>query len=339
MLSRVADSLFWMARQTERAENIARIVDVNLQLLLDYQKLDDKALKQHWEPLVVSLGDEELFAKLHKKADSANVTDFLTFNPKNPNSILMSVTAARENARSVRDQISQEMWEEINRLYLFVRARDAKKIWKQSPTAFYREVKQSSYLVQGLANATMPRDERRQFFTAGLFLERADKTTRLLDVKYHNLQAEVAGEAAASVDSVQWAAVLRSCSAYETYQQTYSTDILPWKVAELLIFNDSFPRSIRYCANTLDQSLRSISGSTPGTFTREAERISGRLLSELNYSTLDDVLRLGLHDYLDELQQKLNAIGSAIYTSYISHATTSLEEEIQIQKQQQQQQQ
>lgn len=336
MLSRVADSLFWMARQIERAENIARIVDVNLQLLLDYQKLDDKALKQHWEPLVISLGDEELFAKLYKKADSTTVTDFLTFNPKNPNSILMSVTAARENARSVRDQISQEMWEEINRLYLFIRAKDAKKIWKQGPSEFYREIKQSSYLVQGLVNATMPRDERRQFVTAGLFLERADKTTRLLDVKYHILLPK-AEDVGGNVDSVQWAAVLRSCSAYEAYQQTYSTDVLPWKVAELLIFGDAFPRSIRYCVNTLDASLRSISGSAPGTFTREAEKLSGRLLSELNYSTIDDVFKAGLHEYLDELQRKFNDIGSAIYTSYISYASTSIEEEIQIQKQQQQQ--
>ncbi len=336
MLSRVADSLFWMARQIERAENIARIVDVNLQLLLDYQKLDDKALKQHWEPLIISLGDEELFAKLYKKADSATVTDFLTFNPKNPNSILMSVNAARENARSVRDQISQEMWEEINRLYLFLRDKETKKIWKQAPSEFYREVKQSSYLVQGLTSATMPRDERRQFVTAGLFLERADKITRLLDVKYHILLPS-AQDVGGSVDSVQWAAVLRSCSAYETYQQTFSTDISPWKVAELLIFSDSFPRSIRYCVNTLDAALRSISGSAPGTFSKEAEKLSGRLLSELNYSTIDDVFRAGLHEYLDDMQQKFNAIGSAIYTSYISYASTSLEEEIQIQQIQQQQ--
>lgn len=325
-----------MARQIERAENIARIVDVNLQLLLDYQKLDDKALKQHWEPLIISLGDEELFAKLYKKADSATVTEFLTFNSKNPNSILMSVTAARENARSVRDQISQEMWEEINRIYLFLRAKDARKIWKQAPSEFYREIKQSSYLVQGLTGATMPRDERRQFVTAGLFLERADKITRLLDVKYHILLPQP-GDVGGSVDSVQWAAVLRSCSAYETYQQTFSTDIMPWKVAELLIFSDSFPRSIRYCVHTLDAALRSISGSAPGTFSKEAEKLSGRLLSELNYSTIDDVFKAGLHEYLDDLQQKFNAIGSAIYTSYISYTSTSLEEEIQIQQIQQQQ--
>lgn len=333
MLSRVADSLFWMARYIERAENIARIVDVNLQLLLDYQKLDDKAIRQHWEPLVLSLGDEELFGKLYKKADSTSVTDFLTFNPKNPNSILSSVVAARENARSVRDQISQEMWEEINRLYLFIRAKDAKKIWKQGPSEFYREVKQSSYLVQGLTNATMPRDERRQFVTAGLFLERADKTTRLLDVKYHILLPSVK-DVGGNVDSVQWAAVLRSCSAYETYQQSFASDIQPWKVAELLIFGDTFPRSIRYCVGTLDAALRNISGSAPGTFSNEAEKLSGRLLSEINYTSMDEIFQKGLHEYLDEVQQKLNAIGAAITKSYVAYATTTVEEEIQIQQQQ-----
>jgi uncharacterized alpha-E superfamily protein len=302
---------------------------------LDYQKLDDKALKQHWEPLVISLGDEELFAKLYKKADSTTVTDFLTFNPKNPNSILSSVISARENARSVRDQISQEMWEEINRLYLLIRARDARRLWKQGPSAFYREIKQSSYLVQGLTNATMPRDERRQFVTAGLFLERADKTTRLLDVKYHILLPHV-DDVGGSVDSVQWAAVLRSCSAYEAYQQTYAADIVPWNVAELLIFGATFPRSIRYCVNTLDAALRSISGSPPGSFSNEAERLAGRLLSEMNYSSIDEVFRQGLHEYLDEVQQKFNAIGQAIIQSYVAYATTTVEEEILIQQQQQQ---
>jgi uncharacterized alpha-E superfamily protein len=334
MLSRVADSLFWMARYVERAENIARIVDVNLQLLLDYQKLDDKALKQHWEPLVISLGDEELFAKLYKKADSTTVTDFLTFNPKNPNSILSSVISARENARSVRDQISQEMWEEINRLYLFIRAKDAKKIWKQGPSAFYREIKQSSYLLQGLTSATMPRDERRQFVTAGLFLERADKTTRLLDVKYHILLPSVK-DVGGNVDSVQWAAVLRSCSAYEAYQQAYAAEILPWNVADLLIFGATFPRSIRYCVNTIDASLRSISGSAPGSYTNEAEKLSGRLVSEMNYSSIEEVFQRGLHETLDEMQQKFNAIGRAITQSYVAYASTTVEEEIQIQQQQQ----
>lgn len=333
MLSRVADSLFWMARYLERAENIARIVDVNLQLLLDYQKLDDKALSQHWEPLVISLGDEELFHRLYKKADSATVTDFLTFNPKNPNSILSSIISARENARSIRDQISQEMWEEINRLYLFIRARDAKKIWKQGPSAFYQEIKQSSYLLQGLTSATMPRDERRQFVTVGLFLERADKTTRLLDVKYHILLPSVQ-DVGGSVDSLQWAAVLRSCSAYEAYQQTYASEILPWNVADLLIFGTTFPRSIRYCVNTIDAALRAISGSPPGTYANEAEKLSGRLLSELNYSSIDEVFQQGLHEYLDDLQKKFNAIGLAINQSYVTYATTSLEEEIQIQQQQ-----
>jgi uncharacterized alpha-E superfamily protein len=321
-----------MARYIERAENIARIVDVNLQLLLDYQKLDDKALKQHWEPLVISLSDQELFAKLYKKADSTSVTDFLTFNPNNPNSILSSVISARENARSVRDQISQEMWEEINRLYLFIRAKDAKKIWKQGPSAFYREIKQSSYLLQGLTSATMPLDERRQFVTVGRFLERADKTTRLLDVKYHILLPSVK-DVGGNVDSVQWAAVLRSCSAYEAYQQTYAAEILPWNVADLLIFGAAFPRSIRYCVNTLDASLRSISGSPPGSYANEAEKLSGRLVSEMNYSSIDEVFRRGLHETLDDMQQKFNAIGCAITQSYMAYDTPTLEEEIQIQQQ------
>ncbi len=334
MLSRVADSLFWMARYIERAENIARIVDVNLQLLLDYQKLDDDALTEHWEPLIISLGDDDLFYELYKTANSRSVTEFLTFNPDNPNSILSCIIHARENARSVRDQISSEMWEEINRLYLYMRSKNARKTWRDSPSHFYGEIKQSSYLLQGLTNATVPHDEGREFTHAGRFLERADKTTRLLDVKYHILLPRGVQDVGGAVDTVQWAAVLRSCSAYDAYQQIYASDILPWNVAEMLIFTPNFPRSIRFCARTLDSSLRNITGSGPGGYINDAEKHSGRVLSELNYSSIEDVFRTGLHEYLDDLQKKFNDIGQALYDAFIDHHTTSVADEIQLQQQQ-----
>jgi len=311
-----------MSRYIERAENVARIVDVNLQMLLDFQRLDDDQLEQHWEPLVLSLGEEDLFNELFEKADSSSVTEFLTFDER--------------NARSIRDQISSEMWEEVNRLYLFLHSEDGRTLWRQAPSDFYKEIKQSSYLFQGLTNSTMPHNEGRDFIQVGRFLERADKTTRLLDVKYHILLPE-GNEVGGTIDSVQWAAILRCCSAFESYQDKYRFDIRPWQVAEFLIFAETFPRSIRFCLRTFDVALRRLSGSAPGHFNNEAEKLSGRLLSDINYSTIDDIYRIGLHEYLDRLQLDLNEISAQFVSAYNSVPAGDIEKEIEIQQQQMQQ--
>ena len=154
MLSRVAHSLYWMARHIERAENIARIVDVNLQLLLDIRHLDEKRLAEYWLPIVQATGDEESFFKLHPKATAHAVTEFLVFQNENPNSLVQAVCQARENARMVRDQITLEIWEELNRLYLFIRSPQAREVWRRSPSEFFQEVKAGSLHFIGIANAT-----------------------------------------------------------------------------------------------------------------------------------------------------------------------------------------
>src|ERR1700685_892254 len=179
MLSRVADSLYWMSRYAERAENIARILDVNLQLMLDLPKLAPEEQKTLWEPVLRSTGDHEDFFKHHKVTSSENVIDFLTLHPKNPNSI--STTPARENARHVREQISLEMWEEINRTYLWMKSQTLKKIQRQGPYEFFTAVKNASHLFQGITDGTMTHGEDWDFIQVGKYLERADMTTRILD--------------------------------------------------------------------------------------------------------------------------------------------------------------
>ena len=159
MLSRVANSLYWMSRYIERAENIARIVDVNLQLLLDLRNLDEERLAQHWLPIVQTTGDEEHFFKLHNKATAQNVTEFLVFQMENPNSLVSSICSARENARMVRDQITIELWEELNRLYWFVRTPTARQVWQESPSEFFQQIKNSSLLIIGLTYATLIHNE------------------------------------------------------------------------------------------------------------------------------------------------------------------------------------
>lgn len=336
MLSRVANSMFWMSRYLERAENVSRIVDVNLQSLLDYKTLDDKRIKEQWDPLINTLGDDDLFSTLYKKADSRSVTEFLTFNPKNPNSILSCIVSARHNARSVRDQISLEIWEEVNQLYLFMCSKSTKKLWQESPYDFYREVKQSSYKLQGLTSATTVHDEGLEFVMMGRFLERADMTSRILDVKHKTLQNSLSGLGEDNT-ILECAAVLRSSSAYEAYQHFYFSEIIPKKVAEYLLLADSFPRSVRFCVRTFDHFLRKMSGSDPGYFSNEAEKLSGRLVAELNYSTIDDIFATGLHEYLDKIQLNLTEIGSALFETYIFYRKTDRDEEIQLHKQFQQQ--
>ena len=187
MLSRVAHSLYWMSRYIERAENIARLLEVNLQFSIDFRGYDDAHLREHWGSILASSGDLETFEKRYEVADSRSVTEFFAFDLKNENSILSCVFAARENARMIRDQISVEMWETINELYLFLKSRSTADVWAAGPYEFFQDIKRNSHLFQGLTDSTYSRSEGWEFIQFGKFVERAHKTTRILDVKYHIL--------------------------------------------------------------------------------------------------------------------------------------------------------
>jgi uncharacterized alpha-E superfamily protein len=331
MLSRVADSLYWMSRYIERAEDIARILDVNMQLLLDFPKKTEKQMDHLWEPVLYSTGDEDDFPKYYKEVTRENVIDFLAFNTKNQNSILFCITAARENARQVREQISSEMWEEINRFYLSLKDMNLRKLNKVGPAEFFGQIKLSCHLIQGITDATMTHGEGWDFIQVGKYIERADKTTRIIDVKHESLSAK-ATAAENTMDALQWTAVLKSCSAHEAYRKIYVAQVDPKKVVEFLALNDEFPRSIRFCCQELDRALRRISGARDDEYTNLAEKRSGRLVSELRYSGVDDIFQRGLHAYMDDLQQRLNEIGDVIFQSYMFYRGQDLEEEIRLQQ-------
>jgi len=316
MLSRVADNLYWLSRYIERAENLTRLIEVNLQLLLDFSNLDDDKVKDHWQPILRALCDEEAFAKLYPKADSQSVTDYITFRRENPNSILSCLFAARENARMIRDQLTAEMWEAINELYLFLRATNAKKVWRAGAHDFFREVKKYIHAFQGLTQATYTRDEGYNFLQIGRYLERADKTTRIIDLKYHILLPR-ASDVGGAVDTAQWMAILRSCSALQAYHRVYLESPTPWKVVEFLLLSENFPRSLRFCLKELNYCLHQLSESPADQFTNNAERICGRMISHLSYCTADDIFKEGLHEYLDRTQVSLNEIGVALYHAYM----------------------
>ncbi len=337
MLSRVANSLYWMSRYIERAENIARIVDVNLQLLLDFRNLNEERLAQHWLPIVQTTGDEQQFFQLHKKATGNAVTEFLVFQMENPNSIVSSICQARENARMVRDQVTIEFWEELNRLYWFVKTPQARKVWNESPSEFFQQIKSSSLQLIGLSEATLIRNEGWWFLQIGKFIERADKTSRILDLRY---QAPSQNGAASDseADALEWSAILRSCSAWDAYKSIYGSEVNPRLVAEFLMFNEDFPRSVRFCVAELNDALRRISGVAEGRFSNGAEKLAGRLVAELQFSTVEEISEPGLHDYLDRLQTKLNDIGGAMFDAYIFQKFNNLEDEIMVQQEEQQQQ-
>lgn len=315
MLSRVADSCFWMSRYIERAETNARILDVNMQLLLDFEEQGPGRVQAHWQPVIATLEDQDLFNSLHTGLSPQSVMEFVTFETQNPNSVISCIADARENARTIREQISSEMWEQLNRTYLYLRDGDAHRDFAESPIEFYRSLVDRFHAFQGTTDATMTHGEGWEFLQAGKHLERADSTSRVLDMKYHILlpSSEQVGGA---IDNTQWMAVLRSCSAMEAYLKFHAGQVTAWQVADFLILHDEFPRSIRYCVDELDQALHRISGCESAHFSNEVERLSGLLRSHLDYTTIDVIFREGLHEFLDGMQLRLIEIADALLTTY-----------------------
>jgi len=341
MLSRVADAVLWMSRYMERAEHAARVIDVNISLLLDLGLPQHYGARRYWDPLIVVPEERELFFRLYDEPNERTVPEFLTFNTDNPNSVLSTISRARENARTVRESISSEMWEHVNRTYWFVRSSQSRVLWEEGPHAFYQHVKDASQAFQGITNATMLRGEEWQFVQLGKYLERADNTSRLLDIKVHMLLADGSG-ALEPVETVQWMAVLKSCSAYEAYRKFYASRIQPWRVAEFLVFSDVFPRSIRFSVTRAAEALEQVGGVSASPDAKRAERLLGRLGSALEYGTVDDLRSVGIHPYLDDLQKQLNRVSEDLHAAYFLFEPQvfgpMLEQGLQIAAQQQDQQ-
>jgi len=309
LLSRVADSVYWMARYIERAENVARFIDVNLYLQLD-MPLEPA---HQWQPLIESSGDTEAFQELYGEANQANVVEFLTLDQENPNSIFSCLRAARENARSVRDTISSSMWEQINSMYLQIQSQRTKPEIEWM-TEVLRGIRYACHLFQGITDATMSHNEAWHFLSLGRMMERADKTSRILDVKYFILLPS-ATAVGTPYDDIHWSAVLKSVSGFEMYRQKHGR-ILPQDIVEFLVMDGEFPRAIRHCIRDADEALHAITGTAMDSFRFPSERLMGLLRAELDFTSVDQVIRGGLHEYLDRLQVKMNAIGESLLTDF-----------------------
>ena len=311
MLSRVANSIYWLNRYIERAENVARFVDVNINLMLDLPA----KITQQWQPLVLITGDVELFKARYGEANAENVIQFLTFDRDYPNSIISCLQIARENARSIREIISSEMWEEVNSFYLMVKEASLQKPQDGLPK-FFEQVKMSSHRFAGVMDATMTHNEGWHFGQMGRLLERADKTTRLLDVKYFVLlpSAQWVGT---PLDQIQWISLLKSASAYEMYRKCQHR-ITPSNVVEFLILSRQFPRSIHFCLWQAEQCLHEITNTPVGTWCNSAERSLGKFCSQLGYLAIDDVVESGLHEFLDIMQSSINQVGNEIHNTFFA---------------------
>jgi len=311
MLSRVASSIYWMSRYLERAENVARFIAVNVHLMLD---LGLARADTQWEPLVITSGDGADFHKRYKEFTEKNVLHFLTFDEKNPNSIVSCINAARENARTVRESISSEMWEKINELYHHVQ-KHSKRKRVSDLESFYAYIRTASHLITGLSENTLSHDESWHFARLGRMLERADKTARILDVKYFLLLPKLE-YVDSPYDAVEWGAVLKSANAFDMYRKCFHR-IDYHDVAEFLIFSLEFPRAMAFCVRSAMKSLKAVTGENEAFVpaVKEMETLSKMLAS----TNVEKVLAAGLHEFIDVFQFNLNVVDQSIFRSFFDN--------------------
>ena len=314
MLSRTADDLYWMARYTERAENLARMLDVNYRMSLLPQA--SEVVERSWTATLSIIGLLENFNQRYEAVTPANALAFMAFDRQNPSSICSCLRAARENARSVRGTVTSEMWETLNSTWLEMKSMEGRSATEAELGNFFEWVKYRSHLTRGVIQGTMLRDEPYHFTWLGTYLERADNTARILDVKYHMLlpHGEGAGGAA---DYYQWSALLHSVSAFEIYRKVYRDLITPRRVAELLMLRDDMPRSLHRCMSQVYMHLCSIRND----HSAETERRAGEIQASLHFGRIDDIFHIGLHEYLLQFLGRIRDLGERVAQDFLVATT------------------
>ena len=311
MLSRVADRIFWMSRQMERAEHMARILGVPSDLaVFGTRETQEKNLIA---PLTITDTAEDFF-KGHGSVTLKSLIEFLALDELNPSSIYSCLRLARENAHEVRWQITSEMWETLNATWLEMRA-IRRKLDGADANRFFDWVKDRSHLFRGVTYGTIVRGEAFDFSRIGTFLERADNTARILDVKYHILLPSVA-DVGGALDYYQWTALLRSVSSFETYRTLYRDQILPIKVAELLILERRMPRSLAACLDQITIALGRIRGQNDAP----AKRLASELNARLTHAHVEEIFQGGLHEYLEKCLEDFADLGVRIQRAYLGAA-------------------
>ncbi|QDL38177.1 alpha-E domain-containing protein [Rhodoferax sediminis] len=318
MLSRTADHLFWMSRYTERAENTARMIDVNYQTALLPQSAAVAQLG--WQGLLSISELLPMYTAKHGEVTSCGVMEFMVRDESNPSSILSCLRAARENARAVRGTLTTEVWETQNQTWLEVNRMLRAGEFEQDPGQFFEWVKFRSHLSRGVTVGTMLMDEALHFMRLGTFLERADNTARLVDVKFHAVQSDFFGAATEQdqeYDFYHWSAILRSVSGFEIYRKVYRDVIRPERVAELLILRADMPRSLHASLNEVVSNLHLVASDAAC----ETLRRAGRLRADVQYGRIDEILATGLHAFLTQFLDRVNELGAHISREFLVPAT------------------
>jgi uncharacterized alpha-E superfamily protein len=314
MLSRTADHLFWMSRYMERAENTARMLDVHYQTALLPQSA--AVAEQGWRGVLSISELTSAFMQRYGKIDAQSVMQFMVKDEGNASSIVACLRAARENARAVRGALTTEVWETTNQTWLEFRRMLKDGAFERDPGALFEWVKFRSHLSRGVQVGTMLQDEALHFVRIGTFLERADNTARLLDVKFHAVESDFYGAADArdqEYDFYHWSAILRSVSGFEVYRKVYRNVIQPEKVAELLILRPDMPRSLALCMNEVVANLALVANEASG----ETLRRAGRLRADLEYARIDEILSTGLHAFLTQFLDRVGELGGGISRDFL----------------------
>lgn len=307
MLSRTADHLYWMARYTERAENTARMLDVAVQTSMLPQSAADAELG--WRAMLGISELQQAFDAKHEVLDARNVLAFMASDPDNSSSIVSCLTAARENARAVRGVLTTEVWETLNATWIELQDRVARD---SDPGEFFEWVKHRSHLSRGVTLGTMLTDEAMYFIRLGTFLERADNTARILDVKYHAKETNT-GDALTQREFYYWAALLRSVAAFEIYRKVYRDSITPERVAELLMLRADMPRSLLACMDQVVANLKAVRNDVSA----DTERLAGKIHAQLQFARIDDILEAGLDDTLGKFMKDIFELGNRISRDFL----------------------
>ena len=315
MLSRQANSLYWMSRQIERAENTARLLDITYRMsLLPYRIADTAQVwAEPWAlPLVINGLAGSFYASHPGPLTSDKVLRFMVLDSANPSSIYSLMRAARENGRSMRGLLTTDMYEDLNAMWLELRGRSENALSQGSINDFFEWIKTQSHQFRGVTIDTMLRDETYKFIRLGTFIERADNTVRLLDVKYHTLLPSAA-EVGGAVDYYQWSALLLSVSALSAYRRIFRDVITPKRVAELLLLHDDMPRSLHACMNEIYDILKELCTRE----SMEPERLAGELHAQLHYGRVEQIMELGLHEYLMKFLEKIHLLHAELNRQFL----------------------
>lgn len=320
MLSREADSLFWMGRYLERAEATARIVDVQYHAALESPLSTPQDPQSLWKSILEISGDDVIFQARYGDLNEHDLIQFMVFDIDQPNSIVSCVRAARANAQGVREVISSEMWETVNRTFLELLNWDVDKMLSGTPHQFLVDVRNRCHLFYGLAERTMLIGDASYFLKAGIFLERADQMSRLTDVLVRELTGgDYHLNGGEPFDTHGWIACLKSASAFEAFRKTYRGGITPDNVLAFLMLDWDYPSSIHHAISQVERCLRAISGSMGRRYAGDAERLAGRLHADMSFLTISEIRAQGLHEFLENIQERCSAIGSAITDKYLRH--------------------